>query len=49
MPSTSSTSSMFSFRLPDDLRKKLEKRAEEEDRTLSKVIVRILKEAVKEQ
>ena len=40
-----SASTMFSFRLPDDLRRKLEEHAEEEDRTLSNLIVRILKEA----
>lgn len=39
-------SKVFSLRLPDDLRSKLEERAKKEGRTLSNLIIYILKEAV---
>lgn len=37
---------MFSLRLPDDLRAKLEKMAEEEDRTLTSMMIYLLRKAV---
>lgn len=39
-------SSMFSLRLPDDLRAKLEKMAEEEGRTLTSMMLYLLRKAV---
>ena len=39
-------SSMFSLRLPDDLRSKLEKMAEEEGRTLTSMMIYLLRKAV---
>ena len=39
-----SKSRMFGFRCPNDIREKLEKIAEEEGRTLSNLIVKILKD-----
>ncbi|NLK23083.1 MAG: Arc family DNA-binding protein [Clostridiales bacterium] len=38
---------MFSLRLPIELREKLEKVAKEEDRSITNVIIRILKEYFK--
>lgn len=40
------TSSNFTFRMPNDLRKKLEDRADKEGRTLSNLIIFLLMEAV---
>lgn len=37
---------MFSFRFPIELRKKLEERAEKEGRTLTNMIIFILRQAV---
>ena len=37
---------MFSLRLPDDLRAKLEKMAEEECRTLTSMMIYLLRKAV---
>lgn len=39
-------SKVFSIRLPDDLRARLEKRAKKEGRSLSNLIIFLLKEAV---
>ncbi len=39
-------SSNFTFRMPDELRQKLEERAKREGRTLSNLVVFLLKEAV---
>ena len=39
-------SSNFTFRMPNDLRKKLEDRADKEGRTLSNLIIFLLREAV---
>lgn len=38
--------SNFTFRIPDELRQKLEERASKEGRTLSNLIIFLLKEAV---
>lgn len=40
------SSSNFTVRMPDELRKKLEERAEEEGRTLSNLVIFLLKKAV---
>lgn len=40
------SASNFTFRMPDELRKKLEERASKEGRTLSNLIIFLLKEAV---
>lgn len=42
----SKTSSNFTVRLPEDLRKKLEEIAKEDGRTLSNLIIKFLKEGV---
>lgn len=39
-------SNNFTFRIPDELRKKLEERAEKEGRSLANLIIYLLKEAV---
>lgn len=36
----------FTFRIPSDLREKLQKRADEEGRTLSNLIIFLLRKAV---
>lgn len=40
------SASNFTFRMPDELRQKLEERAKREGRSLSNLIIFILKEAV---
>lgn len=40
-------SSNFTFRIPDDLRKQLEELAEEQGRTLSNLIIFLLRESLK--
>lgn len=42
----SKTSSNFTIRLPEDLRKQLEEIAKEDERTLSNLIIKFLKEGV---
>ena len=41
-------STMFSLRLPDDLRAKIEKMAEQEGRTLTNMMIYLLRKAVEE-
>ena len=43
------SSKMFSLRLPSDLREKLEALAEKEGRSLSNLIIKILKEGVENE
>ena len=41
------TTKQFTFRMPNDLREKLEQIANKADRTLSNLIIKILKDYVK--
>lgn len=41
------SSSSFTFRLPDELRKELEKLSNEEGRSLSNLIIKVLRDYIK--
>lgn len=43
------SSKVFSFRLPNDLRSKLEERAKKEGRSLANLIIFLLKKGVKNE
>lgn len=47
--SSNDTSKVFSFRLPNELRQKLEKRAKKEGRSLANLIILLLKEGVENE